>query len=147
MHFSNIWKMVSGLPTAHIALIVLLVAGSIAGACIALWNVVPLAFEYSRERWRRHMRRRARRRWHGVTRTPAAPVAIEERIHDRARSHRRLSLKAWLAVVGCSAVSILGGIAVGYLLNRQPDHSSLSARLTEGRDAVRLRIDHDLRKR
>ena len=146
MRFSDIWKFISGLPTAYVALIVLLAAGSIAGACIALWNVVPLGFEYSRERWRRHMRRRARRRWR-VARTPAAPFVIEERAHDRARSHLGLSLNAWLAVAGCSVVSVLGGIAVGYLLNRQPDHSSLSARMTEGRDAIRLRIDHDLRKR
>jgi hypothetical protein len=145
MHFSAIWKMVSGLPTAYIALIVLLVAGSIAGACIALWNVVPLAFEYARERWRRHMRR-ARRRGYAAVRTRVVPLDSEERTRDRA-PHGGLSLKVWLAVAGCSAVSILGGIAVGYLLNRQPDHSSLSARLTEGRDAVRLRIDHDLRKR
>ena len=137
----------SGLPTAYIALIVLLVAGSIAGACIALWNVVPLAFEYSRERWRRHMRRRVRRRGYAAGRMRVVPVEMEERTRDRAPSHEGLSLKVWLAVASCSAVSIVGGIAVGYLLNRQPDHSSLSARLTEGRDAVRLRIDHDLRKR
>jgi hypothetical protein len=150
MNFSHFWKMVAGLPTAYAALIVLLVAGSIVGACIALWNVVPLAFEYSRETWGRHMRHRARRRWSAMSRTPVERVQIEDRtrVPLPRMSHAGLSLKVWFAVAGLSVVSVLGGVALGYLLNRQPDYSSLSARLTNGvRDSIQLRIDHDLRKR
>jgi hypothetical protein len=150
MNFSHFWKMVSGLPMTHAALIVLLLAGSIVGACIALWNVVPLAFEYSRQRWGRHIRRRARKRWYGATRTPLHRAEIEDqiRVPPLRMSHTGVSLKAWLAVAGVSVVSVLAGVGLGYLLNRQPDYPSVSAQLANGvRDSVRLRIDHDLRKR
>jgi uncharacterized protein YneF (UPF0154 family) len=152
MNVSYVWKILSGLPLAEKVLILFLFAGAIVGAFIALWNAVPLAFEYSADMWHRRMRRKARRRWY-TTRATASQRAnvVDGRNLDalpHAAPNRGLSLNVWLAVAGCSAVSVLGGVALGYLLNRQPDHSSLSASLTEAaRDPARLRIDYELRNR
>lgn len=66
MNFSYVWKVMSGLPLAYTAIIILLSAGAIVGALIALWNAVPLTFEHLIEMWRRHMRRTARRRRHAA---------------------------------------------------------------------------------
>lgn len=151
MNYSYAWKIVSHLSPAETALVIMLCAGAIVVACIALWNAVPMGFEYSMELWHRRMRRNARKRWYARRELPRKARATQRIDHDAPRAPRAgrgLPSKAWLAIAGCSAASVLAGVALGYILNRQPDHSSVNARLTEAlRDPARLRIDYELRNR
>jgi hypothetical protein len=152
MNFSYVWKVMSGLPLAYTAIIILLFAGAIVGALIALWNAVPLAFEHVIEMWRRHMRRTARRRRHAAQGNARQQGSVAECPQYDAPLSAGAGWgspsKGWLVVAGCSAASILGGVALGYVLNHQPDQPSLNARLTEAvHDPARLRIDYELRSR
>ncbi|MGZ5094595.1 MAG: hypothetical protein ACXWIP_25625 [Burkholderiales bacterium] len=152
MNFSYVWKVMSGLPVAYTTIIIVLFAGAIVGALIALWNAVPLALEHVIEMWKRHSRRTARKRRHSAQGTARQDANGVEHRYDDAPAvvapGGRLASKAWLVVAGCSAASVLGGVALGYVLNRPPDKPSLNARLTEAvHDPARLRIDYELRSR
>jgi hypothetical protein len=151
MNFTHIWKVVSGLSMTDKLLIFLLFTGTILGALIALWNVLPLAGAYCSALWQRHVRRRSRRRRHAARAYTRASL-LDQQVLSRGMApparETRMPRNAWLAVAGFSVVSVLGGIALGSLLSRPVPTPGRNAQLTEAvHDPARLRIDYELRKR
>ena len=143
MNFSYAWKVMAGVPVTDKILMIVLFAGATVGAAVALWNVAPLAVEYAGDLRKRYLRFQARRHRMWV---PRAGSASFERAASRGgdRGFRRAP---WVVVAAFTAVSVIGGVALGLTLNR--DHGpAYSAQLTQAMpDAAHLRIDYELRGR
>jgi hypothetical protein len=143
MNFTYAWKVMAGVPVTDKILMIVLFAGATVGAAVALWNVAPLAVEYGGQLHRRYVRFRARRHRTWVPR--AGSSSFERAASGRADHGSRRA--PWLVVAAFAAVSVIGGVALGFTLNRNHE-PTYSAQLTQATpDAAHLRIDYELRGR
>jgi hypothetical protein len=149
MTFTSIWKLTAGLPLTHVLLLMLLLACSIVGACIALYVAIPLALAFFNEKWHTYSRRKARwQRYVANTKTDDVPYRRNRGAGGSlAYGQLHRSLKPRFAVLGRSALVLLGGVALGYMLTRPPEVASRTAKITESsHESARLRLDYDLRQ-